>query len=453
MSTLLFLLVILACAWSMKHDLHIREDSRPLFKIETFGFEPGGVIDIKVSHMTISNYHATTERAGFVLRKAASESDAQSDLETILEKDQCIFDELNDLDDFGFPMTQNDWKSFEKRIDIATDEQGMYSLVFARCAPELHRKVSFRLEGDIYNPGPNYLSAGERPLPALYFSFFVAFLGAAAMWVYALRMSTATRGKVHAIHYLMLLVLVLKLSCLFCEAVRWRMISQAGAPGFWSMLFYVLSTLKGVLLFTVIMLIGSGWSLIKNTLNDKEKRIILVVLTLQVFDHIALIVLEETAPGSQGWLTWRDLLHLVDIMCCCAVLFPIIWSIKKLRETSEGAGGRAALKNLERLQLFRTFYVVVVVYIYLTRIVVFLVTATVPFNLQWLGTFITEAATLGFYVFTGFKFRPTADSVLYTETSESDDADEEYGLDAAMSRTGDEDPELEMQSLLPSSSS
>ena len=34
--------------------------------------------------------------------------------------------------------------------------------------------------------------------------------------------------------------------------------------------------------FVVVLLIGSGWSLLKPYLNDKEKRIVLVVLALQV---------------------------------------------------------------------------------------------------------------------------------------------------------------------------
>ena len=56
-----------------------------------------------------------------------------------------------------------------------------------------------------------------------------------------------------------------------------------------------------------------------------------MVLSLQVLDNIAMVVLEETAPGSQGWLAWRDILHLVDIVCCCAIMFPIVWSIRHLR--------------------------------------------------------------------------------------------------------------------------
>ena len=68
----------------------------------------------------------------------------------------------------------------------------------------------------------------------------------------------------------------------------------------------------GLLLFTVILLIGTGWSLVKPYLNDREKKIVLVVLILQVIDNVALIVLEEMAPGSQ-------------VTMCGAVWCGVVW--------------------------------------------------------------------------------------------------------------------------------
>jgi hypothetical protein len=66
--------------------------------------------------------------------------------------------------------------------------------------------------------------------------------------------------------------------------------------------------------------------------------------------------------------------------------------------------------NLAKLQLFRQFYVMVVAYIYFTRFVVFLLEATIPFYLLWLGALFTELATFAFYVITGYKFRPAPDN-------------------------------------------
>lgn len=96
--------------------------------------------------------------------------------------------------------------------------------------------------------------------------------------------------------------------------------------------------------------------------------------------------------------------HFVDIICCCAILFPIVWSIKHLRAGAETDGKAAA--NVEKLTLFRQFYIMVVLYIYFTRIIVYMFETFLPYQLKWTGEMASELATLVFYVFTGIKFRP-----------------------------------------------
>ena len=66
---------------------------------------------------------------------------------------------------------------------------------------------------------------------------------------------------------------------------------------------------------------------------------------VQVCAEVAIVILDENTPASRSWFTWRDILHLVDIICCCAILFPIVWSIKHLREA-------AGVRTLTHLQSF-----------------------------------------------------------------------------------------------------
>ena len=108
------------------------------------------------------------------------------------------------------------------------------------------------------------------------------------------------------------------------------------------------------------------------------------------------------------WLEWRDLFHLLDIICCCAILFPIVWSIKHMREAAMTDGKK--IRNMNKLILFRQFYVMVVAYIYFTRIIVFLLKSTAAYNLTWLSNFADEGATLAFYCVTGWMFRPIVDN-------------------------------------------
>ena len=34
----------------------------------------------------------------------------------------------------------------------------------------------------------------------------------------------------------------------------------------------------------------------------------------------------------------RNVLHIIDIVCCCAILLPIVWSIRHLRQAAEADG-------------------------------------------------------------------------------------------------------------------
>eukprot|EP00798_Chlamydomonas_sp_ICE-L_P007883 gene7883-1095_t len=76
-----------------------------------------------------------------------------------------------------------------------------------------------------------------------------------------------------------------------------------------------------------------------------------------------------------------------------------------LREASQPDG--KAARNLEKLTLFRQFYVMVVVYIYFTRIVVYLLKSTVDDEYAWVSDAADQLAALAFYVWTATKFSPT----------------------------------------------
>lgn len=66
--------------------------------------------------------------------------------------------------------------------------------------------------------------------------------------------------------------------------------------------------------------------------------------------------------------------------------------------------------NLAKLKLFRHYYVMVICYIYFTRIIAILLRAVVPFQWQWLYQLLVEGSTLAFFVLTGYKFQPARDN-------------------------------------------
>jgi len=92
------------------------------------------------------------------------------------------------------------------------------------------------------------------------------------------------------------------------------------------------------------------------------------------------------------------------MLCYAFILFPVYWSIRHLQQASLTDG--KAQRNMEKLELFRSFLTMFVLYIYFTRMVVYIMRITVPPENSWLAEFCNELATLVFFCFTGWKFRP-----------------------------------------------
>ncbi|XP_069333050.1 protein GPR107 isoform X2 [Eulemur rufifrons] len=373
----------------------------------------------------------------------------------------------------SFSVHNNDGAvSFQFFFNISTDEQeGLYSLYFHKCRGKDLRpgdKFSFSLDIDITEKNPDsYLSAGEIPLPKLYISMAFFFFLSGTIWIHILR---KRRNDVFKIHWLMAALPFTKSLSLVFHAIDYHYISSQGFPiEGWAVVYYITHLLKGALLFITIALIGTGWAFIKHILSDKDKKIFMIVIPLQVLANVAYIIIESTEEGTTEYGLWKDSLFLVDLLCCGAILFPVVWSIRHLQEASatDGkgdsmgpllrmnvkgnhieshyvaqaglelltsndlptlafqSGGITAAINLAKLKLFRHYYVLIVCYIYFTRIIAFLLKLAVPFQWKWLYQLLDEMATLVFFVLTGYKFRPASDNPYLQLSQEEDDLEME----------------------------
>ncbi|XP_028612759.1 protein GPR107 isoform X1 [Grammomys surdaster] len=315
--------------------------------------------------------------------------------------------------------------SFQFFFNISTDDQeGLYSLYFHKCPGNnvKSEQVSFSLNIDITEKNPDsYLSAGEIPLPKLYVSMALFFFLSGTIWIHILR---KRRNDVFKIHWLMAALPFTKSLSLVFHAIDYHYISSQGFPiEGWAVVYYITHLLKGALLFITIALIGTGWAFIKHILSDKDKKIFMIVIPLQVLSNVAYIIIESTEEGTTEYGLWKDSLFLVDLLCCGAILFPVVWSIRHLQEAS-ATDGKAAI-NLAKLKLFRHYYVLIVCYIYFTRIIAFLLKFAVPFQWKWLYQLLDETATLVFFVLTGYKFRPASDNPYLQLSQEEDDLEME----------------------------
>ncbi|KFQ18664.1 Protein GPR107, partial [Merops nubicus] len=330
---------------------------------------------------------------------------------------------------------------FQFFFNITSDKQeGLYSLYFHKCAgingaTNVQRVFSLDIEITEKNP-ESYLSAGKIPLPKLYVSMALFFFLSGTVWIHILR---KRRNDVFKIHWLMAALPFTKSLSLVFHAIDYHYISCQGFPiEGWAVVYYITHLLKGALLFITIALIGTGWAFIKHILSDKDKKIFMIVIPLQVLANVAYIIIESTEEGTTEYGLWKEILFLVDLLCCGAILFPVVWSIRHLQEASATDGkGKSSVVffsiNLAKLKLFRHYYVMIVCYIYFTWIIAILVKIAVPFQWKWLYQLLDEMATLVFFVLTGYKFRPASDNP-YLQLSQDDEDDLE--MEAVVTTSG-----------------
>ncbi|CAB3226473.1 unnamed protein product [Arctia plantaginis] len=460
-------LLISVTVYARIHKLHLTDDERQFVDLTTFGFFRGGVLDVQMVNFmmpsgpvygeygfildrtinaAISPYLAQTNTATCFLKNSNNSSPSPQHPAIITLKmdfknlrldvtckakvlhlyqnksvipayppkgeDKCMYSFL--------PMTKQTRNGFDYyntsfTLYVATtEEQGLYNLYFHNCpntsvgpAPTINMVVH------IYesNNG-NFLSAGEMPLPVLYTIMSFVFFMSALLWTFILRSS---RQPVYRIHIIMCVLVYLKALSLAFHGINYHFIQTRGEHvTAWAILFYITHLLKGAVLFVTIVLVGTGWNFIKHILSDRDKKLFMIVIPLQVLANVAEIILAESEEGAAEHNAWRDIFVLVELLCCGAIMFPVVWSIRHLQDASS-TDGKAAI-NLRKLKLFRHFYVMVVCYIYFTRIVISILNITVPFQYAWIDEMFREMATLVFFVMTGYKFRPAAANPYFTPT-------------------------------------
>ncbi|XP_042495466.1 protein CANDIDATE G-PROTEIN COUPLED RECEPTOR 7-like [Macadamia integrifolia] len=416
-SVIIFVTFFFSFAFAEVRSSEIRSDDRSIIPFDEFGFTNTGRLELSVSQISLSNPspELDLQQIGFFLSTRDSwihvlqqiqDLDITCALQSDLVQVVYTFDHLKGAKSFDYVFKETDANQF--------------TLVFANCLQQL--RVSMDVRSAMYNLDPktnrrDYLSAGATVLPKLYFMFFLIYFSMAGLWIYVLHKKRLT---VFRIHFFMLAVVILKAFNLLCEAEDKSYIKRTGSAHGWDVLFYIFSFLKGITLFTLIVLIGTGWSFLKPYLQDKEKKVLMIVIPLQVVANIAQVVIDESGPYAQDWITWKQVFLLVDVICCCSVLFPIVWSIKNLREAAR-TDGKAAV-NLMKLTLFRQYYIVVICYIYFTRVVVYALVTITSYRYMWTSVVAGELATLAFYVFTGYKFRPEVHNPYFVIDDEEEEA-------------------------------
>ncbi|KAF9139346.1 hypothetical protein BGX30_008077 [Mortierella sp. GBA39] len=408
-SSLLVATALAAVSYA-RPELVLSNDQRKSVDIGSFGFLSGATLDMNLQGLEITKYkgdNGEETRIGFLILKGPTEADAMDWEEGCLMDDPVIKEEI-EQGRSEFLQLDPTKTTFEYHHDVVKGEEEMWSMLFLNCPRSLLKTTEI-------NPGNNYLSAGDVPLPKVYGGAALAYFVASALWAYMLLKKDT---KVFWPHKLILvLAMMIGIQKTFQAIKISYMRTGVDAEG-WTVMYYIFAFLKGSLSILIITLIASGWMFIKPFLSQKDKKIILIIIPLQIISNVASTIENETAIGSINWAFWSQVFPLVDLVSCVVILGVIVQTQRHLSEAAEAEGKVA--ENKSKYKLWGSFYLVTVTYIYLTRILVQFMKVALPFQyVNWLVELLNEAITLGFYATIGWKFRPYANNP-YTLIDEDD---------------------------------
>ncbi|KAF9124656.1 hypothetical protein BGW39_007989 [Mortierella sp. 14UC] len=424
-SSLLVATALAAVSYA-RPELVLTDDQRGLVYIGSFGFLPGATLDMDLQNLKITKYDGDDgeeDRIGFLVQKGPSEAEAMDWEEGCLLEDSIVREEIEQGRSVFLQLDPTK-TVFNYHHDVVKGEEEMWNMLFVNCP---RSKVSFKLKTTEINPGNNYLSAGDIPLPKVYGGAAVAYFVASAIWA---SMLLKKDTKVFWPHKLIFVLAVMIGIQKTFQAIKISYMRTGVDAEGWTVMFYIFAFLKGSLSILIITLIASGWMFIKPFLSQKDKKIILIIIPLQIISNVASTISNETAIGSINWSFWSQVFPLVDLVSCVVILGVIVQTQRHLNEAAEAEGKVA--ENKSKYKLWGSFYLVTVTYIYLTRILVEFMKVALPFQyVLWLVELLNEAITLGFYATIGWKFRPYANNP-YTLIDEDDldNDDIESGLNA-----------------------
>eukprot|EP01060_Flectonema_neradi_P003601 TRINITY_DN12336_c0_g1_i3.p1 TRINITY_DN12336_c0_g1~~TRINITY_DN12336_c0_g1_i3.p1 ORF type:complete len:396 (+),score=47.65 TRINITY_DN12336_c0_g1_i3:35-1189(+) len=356
------------------YSLRVTNDARRVIDLGAFGLGKGGVMQLEIKSLTVSDPVAekSNKNIGFTLDWVKTALTARHEKNYAkgegARRGRCFIDDsqvqpnepppdwrkvypLEDKLAQSSPVVQ----SYEKHT-ITTP--GMYALFFYNCkkldsnATEQQTvPVSFEVTVTLYNIDAkgniSYLSYGKTILPEMYACFTVLFLSCLGGWIF---MCVNYSQDVIRIHHVMTSLLILKILSLFCYSMKELWVQHGGQVTAWNYLYHTFLMLKGIMLFAVILLIGTGWSLFHQYLSERDKRTLAAIIPLQIMINVSIAVIQETSEGSPTWAFWRDSLLLFDVICCCVILLPIILSIKQVWASLPPPFFRYFIKNKKQLK-------------------------------------------------------------------------------------------------------
>ncbi|KAJ6246859.1 hypothetical protein M0813_02112 [Anaeramoeba flamelloides] len=242
-------------------DLKITTNTEA-FLLDTFGFQKGGSSTMKIKMNKNRNDFWYLDCLENQYKGLVLEEDTKICSDLTKNKTLCLVQQ-----------------EFNPDIDIkrkAQKEDYEYFLVI-NCGKK--EEITFTLDYTFVNPDGQYLSLGQIPYPYLYLVFGSVWCLLLIIWF----VNWYThRDQQIKLHRLLTVILIAKIVKLFFYYTEWNYLSKKGMDNYALLIARATYTcIFDFIFYTTLLMIASGWSIIKPRLSFKEHlRIGLPVLSL-----------------------------------------------------------------------------------------------------------------------------------------------------------------------------
>jgi len=422
----------------------VDKDRRKEIRITSFGFVEGGYYSIEITGWKLQaddvadsnlengngngngNGSSPTKSLppiGIYTRRSFTASDATIDVISFCSQITTDLTSIlnNNSHFYPFDLPFENWTINQT---IKAKEEGLWTSSLINCRSNV--AISCSISHEQHNPGPEYVSVGEAPLPMVFGMLAIAYFIAALVWGYQLLRKQDS--KVLWPHWLMFALVIIKTMTLIFISLKYYYLKKGYNAEGWAITYYIFTFLRGSISFIILLLIGTGWIFIKPFLSSRDKKIFIIVIPLQIISNVAQVIISETEQGSGSWDFWSMVFPALDFVCCVLILAPILQTRRHL-EQAQPDGKVEQLR--QKYRVWGQFYVLTIAYVYFTRIVVLLLVAALPYYIIWLSDFFCELSTFLFYLIVGYKFRPVPNNpYLAVETDDETDNRNEIPMES-----------------------
>ncbi|KAK3233116.1 hypothetical protein CYMTET_56567 [Cymbomonas tetramitiformis] len=312
---------------SMRFEAKLLEDTRSVVLLSRpFGFAPSGNAVLHLLNDTIesrSDSQAMLIKMAIAMVPSRVTRELENGVMSLSEQPCDILNDHRVQVILSWPLDPSQrlqdgsiyrvWDAPERGVEE-------YSVFFLNCA--LQVKVSINLQiilTNLVDGQIDHLAAGDAILPSLSWLFFILYLFATLAW-YIL---VVRRRNAEKMQIIVAALFGLKTLSLLTQALRYDQIRITGLSDTFDAVHITLQVLRGIMVFGVTILVAIGWLSLQPHLPTLEKIIISVLIPVQLIAYSVKTIIDGESSFDRGFMTWRIILHGLDLICFCAILLPV----------------------------------------------------------------------------------------------------------------------------------